>query len=296
MVSGAPEGRVPETSGTETPVPLSVGSDDPHGGRWTTLCGGGREWLWRRPRTGRDEVRPGDPFVDAGGLEECLPTVRGRPDHGEIWSRPWRTTGVGAATIERPEFTLTRRLTDRSGVVVADYRLQADPGYRFVWTAHALLDLSPAARLDAPAGTPTRLYPEAAALLPRGQWPAGSPWLSAPWPAPAGLPMDRLGPDDGTAVGAVLLGCPTVRVIDGTDRLTLHLECDGQPRSTALWRNLRGWPTDVPYRSIGIEPMLGGAFDLAEAGPDDAAEVPPGGEVIWRLTLSAHRSSEGHPQ
>ncbi|MDH6464116.1 hypothetical protein M2302_004313 [Micromonospora sp. A200] len=296
MVSAAAEGRVPETSGTETSVPLRVGSDDPHGGRWTTLCGDGREWLWRRPGTGRDEVRPGDPFVDAGGLEECLPTVRGLPDHGDVWSRPWRTTGVGIATIERPDFTLTRRLTDRSGVVVADYRLQADPGYRFVWAAHALLDLSPAARLDAPAGTPTRLYPEAAVLLSPGQWPAGSPWLSAPWPAPAGLPLDRLGPDDGTAVGAVLLDCPSVRVIDGTDRLTLHLECHDQPRSTALWRNLRGWPSNGPYRSIGVEPMLGRAFDVAEAGPDDAAEVPPNGEVTWRLTLAAHRSSGGHPR
>ncbi|MFU8855071.1 hypothetical protein ACNAW0_29510 [Micromonospora sp. SL1-18] len=279
-----------------TPVPLYVCTDDLHGGRWTTLTGGGRQWLWRRPGTRRDEVRPGDPFVDAGGLEECLPTVRGAPDHGDIWSRPWRNTGAGSATIERPEFTLTRRLTDSSGVVVADYRLQADPGYRFVWAAHALLDLSPAARLDAPAGTPVRLYPEAATLLRPERWPAGSAWLCAPWPTPAGLPLERLGPDDGTALGAVLLDCPRVRVIDGADRLTLHLECDSQPRSTALWRNLRGWPTDAPYRSIGVEAMLGRVFDLAEAGPDDAAQVPSAGEVTWRLTLAAHRRrSAGHP-
>ncbi|MDZ5443559.1 hypothetical protein U2F26_12545 [Micromonospora sp. 4G57] len=294
MVSA--DDRLPETPATEIPVPLRVGSDHRHGGRWTTLRGGGREWLWRRPDTGRDGVRAGDPFVDAGGLEECLPTVRGRTDHGDVWSRPWRTTGPGAATIECPDFTLTRRLTDRSGVVVADYRLQADPGYRFIWAAHALLDVSPTARLEAPAGTPTRLYPEAAALLPAGPWPAGRPWLSGTWPTPAGLPLDQLGPDDGTAVGAVLLGCPTVRVNDGADRLTLHLDCDGQPRSTALWRNLRGWPTDGPYRSIGVEPLLGGTFDLAEAGPDDAAEVPPSGEVTWRLTISAHRSSGGRPR
>jgi hypothetical protein len=294
MVSRAAGGRPgPPASGSEFPVPLRVESDSSHGGRWTVLSGGGREWLWHRPATGRGGVRPDDPFVDAGGLEECLPTVRGRPDHGDVWSRPWRITGGGAATIERPEFTLTRQLTDRSGVVVADYRLQADPGYRFVWAAHALLDLSPAARLDAPAGTSTRLYPEAAALLPAGRWPTGTRWLAAPWPSPAGLALDRLGPDDGTAVGAVLLDCPTVRVIDGTDRLTLHLECDDQPRSTALWRNLRGWPDESPYRSIGVEPMLGAAFDLAEAGPADAAVIPSAGEVTWRLTISAHRSSGG---
>lgn len=276
------------------PVALRVAYDAAHGGRWTSLHGGGREWLWRGPEPGRHEVRPDDAFVDAGGLEECLPTVRGEPDHGEVWSRPWRSAGPGTVVIERPTFTLTRRITDSGGVVVADYRLAADPGYRFVWAAHALLDLSPGARLDAPAGTPTRLHPEAAALLPPGSWPSGDPWLTGPWPAPAGLKvagltLDMFGPDDGTALGAVLLDCAQAQVVDGADRLTLELECAGQPRSTALWRNLGGWPANGPYRSVGIEPMLGAAFDLADAGPDDAAVVPPTGEVTWRLTISAHR-------
>ncbi|MEU4333630.1 hypothetical protein AB0F59_03270 [Micromonospora lupini] len=272
-----------------TPVPLRVAYDAAHGGRWTSLDGGGREWLWRGPAPGRHDVRPDDAFVDAGGLEECLPTVRGLPDHGEVWSRPWRSAGPGTVVIQRPTFTLSRRITDDCGVVVADYRLAADPGHRFVWAAHALLDLSPAARLDAPAGTPTRLHPEAAALLPPGAWGDSDPWLTGSWPSPAGLTLDRLGPDDGTALGAVLLDCPRVQVYDGDDRLTLELECAGQPRSTALWRNLGGWPTDGPYRSVGVEPMLGAAFDLADAGPADAAVVPPAGEVAWRLTISAHR-------
>ncbi|WP_309231989.1 aldose epimerase family protein [Micromonospora tarensis] len=271
------------------PVALRVAYDAAHGGRWTSLHGGGREWLWRGPEPGRNEVRPDDAFVDAGGLEECLPTVRGEPDHGEVWSRPWRSAGPGTVVVERPAFTLSRRITDDGGVVVADYRLAADPGHRFVWAAHALLGLSPAARLDAPTGTTTRLHPEAAALLPPGSWPTGEPWLAGPWPAPAGLTLDTFGPDDGTALGAVLLDCPRVQVTDGVDRLTLELECADQPRSTALWRNLGGWPADAPYRSIGVEPMLGAAFDLADAGPTDAAVVPPAGEVTWRLTISAHR-------
>ncbi|MFC5923906.1 hypothetical protein [Micromonospora vulcania] len=271
------------------PAPLRATYDAAHGGRWTSLHGGGREWLWHGPEPGRHEVRPDDAFVDAGGLEECLPTVRGRPDHGEVWSRPWRVAGTGTGVIERPDFTLTRRISDQAGAVVADYLLAAAPGHRFVWAAHALLDLSPAARLDASAGTPTRLHPEAAVLLPPGSWPTDQPWLTGPWPAPAGLTLDTFGPDDGTALGAVLLDCPRVRVIDGADRLTLELECADQPRSTALWRNLGGWPTAAPYRSVGVEPMLGAAFDLADAGPADAAVVPPAGEVAWRLIISAHR-------
>jgi hypothetical protein len=298
MVSPVDRGSAPAAgqvpAGT-VDVPLRVVTDDRHGGRWTSLAGAGREWLWRGTATGRDRVSPGDAFVDAGGLEECVPTVRGTPDHGAAWSRRWRSVGSGTAVVECPDFTLTRQLTEQAGAVVARYRLLAAPGYRFVWAAHALLDLSPAARLLAPAGTPTRLYPEADGEVADATWPAGSRWHTAPWPTSPGLPLDRFGPDDGTALGAILVGCPDVRVVDGADTLRLRLDCAGQPRSTALWRNLRGWPARRPYRSIGVEPMLGAVFDLAEAGPAgrDAAVVPAGGEVDWQLTISAHRSSGG---
>ena len=63
----------------------------------------------------------------------------------------------GTLVVDCPDFVLSRRIEHAAGAVVADYRLSADPGYRFVWAGHALLDLSPAARLVAPAGTPTRL-------------------------------------------------------------------------------------------------------------------------------------------
>ncbi|MDG6107663.1 hypothetical protein Daura_22785 [Dactylosporangium aurantiacum] len=258
-----------------TPVPLTVRHDPALGGRWTSLTGGGREWLWHRPEPARALVRPGDPFVDTGGLEECLPTVRGTPDHGDVWSRRWRSAGPATAAVDTPDFTLTRRITDHAGIVTADYRLTAAPGYRFIWAAHALLDLSGAARLDAPPGTRTRLYPDP------------EPPFTGPWPAPGGVPLDHLGPDDGTAVGAVLLDCPEVTVIDGDDRLRFTLECDGQPRSVALWRNLRGWPAHGPYRSIGVEPMLGGGFDITEDVP--TAQVPAGGLLRWRLHVSASR-------
>jgi hypothetical protein len=94
------------------------------------------------------------------------------------------------------------------------------------------------------------------------------------------------GPDDGTATAAILTDCPQVTVRDGSS-LTFSLTAPGQPVSVALWRNLRGWPADDPYRSIGVEPMLGRVFDLAEAGPDDAAVVPASGVLAWRLTVMA---------
>ncbi|WP_405867025.1 hypothetical protein OG407_46240 [Streptomyces sp. NBC_01515] len=266
-------------------VPLDIVTDLAHGGRWTSLRVAGREWLWRREAPERDNVSPGDAFVDAGGLEECVPTVRGTPDHGEAWSRTW-TREAAADVLRCDRFTLARTVRAEADGVVADYVLTADPGFRFVWAAHALLDLSDRALLRIRDGARTRLFPEAARLLGRA-WQDGASWVEGDWPAPCGLRLDRFGPDDGTAVGAVV-DATHCCVHDQVDRLSLGLEADGQPVSIALWRNLGGFPAQHPYRSTGVEPMLGRVFDLAEAGPDDAARVPASGEVRWRLTLTAN--------
>ncbi|GGT15568.1 hypothetical protein [Streptomyces chromofuscus] len=264
-------------------MPVEIVTDPAHGGRWTSLRTARREWLWRRAAPERDHVSPGDAFVDAGGLEECVPTVRGTPDHGDAWSRPWTREG-DRDVVHAGRFSLSRRIRATAEGAEADYVLTADAGFRFVWAAHALLDLSEHASVRVRHAARTRLYPESAPLLDRA-WPKGAAWVEGDWPAPCGLRLDALGPDDGTAVGAVV-DASRCCVHDGPDRLSLAWEADGQPTSVALWRNLGGFPAPRPYRSTGVEPMLGRVFDLSEAGPDDAACVPASGEVRWRLTLS----------
>ncbi|HZC72682.1 MAG TPA: hypothetical protein VE442_18435 [Jatrophihabitans sp.] len=266
-------------------VKAQVETDADYGGRWTSLQLRGREWLWRRTDPARASVRPGDAFVDVGGLEECVPTVRGAPDHGAAWSRAWQRAG-DTESVDCGDFFLARTVRCTDDEVQAYYRLMAQPGYRFVWAAHALLDVSPAASVEIPDGTPVRLYPEAALLLPDG-WPGDALFVEGQWPTPCGLPLHRLGPDDGTAIGAVAVGCRTVGVLDG-DRLVMRLTAaEDVPASVALWRNLGGFPPDRPYRSIGVEPMLGAVFDRAHAGANDAVTVPASGSVEWQLTITA---------
>ncbi|WP_433340117.1 hypothetical protein [Streptomyces sp. CA-253872] len=278
MVSGKGEGgdrREAPVVGEEEPRTRAT-TDPAHGGRWTSLRAGGREWLWHREEPRRAGVRPGDAFADAGGLEECLPTIRGLPDHGDVWSRAWRRS-AGEESVATADFRLSRRLAPGPDprVLVAHYRLTAAPGYSFLWAAHALLDLSADARIVLPAGAPLRLYPD-----------GGDRWLPGEWPTAQGHRVDRLGPDDGTAVGAVV-EVPDVVVRDGPHALRLRVEAEGQPVSVALWRNLGGFPEEAPYRSVGVEPMLGRVFDLAAAGAHESARVPESGEVRWRLTVEA---------
>ncbi|WP_328991877.1 hypothetical protein OG394_36680 [Kribbella sp. NBC_01245] len=266
----------------------TVGLDLDDGGRWTSLILGGREWFWTGPHRGNRNGLTS--YVDAGGLDECFPTVRGTPDHGSLWNQPWGVVDKADEwdVVELEDALFLRRVNggeapDELGPhsMWADYRLLAAPGYRFIWAAHALLDCEVGARIVVPAGTVARLHPEAFELL--GEF-SSEPWVDRVWPT--SLDLASYGPDDGTAVGAVLVDCPAASVVDRGQTLTLAVSCPGQPVSIALWRNLGGFPASSPYRSLGVEPMLGRAFDLADAGPSDTAVVGPSGEVNWRLTLS----------
>jgi hypothetical protein len=268
-----------------TGTQAAVETDLARGGRWTSLRVGGREWLWQRADPGRHHVRPGDAFVDAGGLEECVPTVRGTPDHGAAWSREWHRYD-DEDVVDCADFVLRRRLSSAGDTVEARYRLVATPGYRFIWAAHALLDLAVGARVVLPPGLAVRVYPEAAPLL-TGDWPAGAPYVVGEWPRPRGLDLGGFGPDDGTAVGGTVLDADAVEIVDGDTTLRMHVDADpGVPVSVSIWRNLDGYPVTGPYRSAGVEPMLGRVFDLADAGPGDAATVPNSGQLEWILRVS----------
>ena len=61
-------------------------------------------------------------------------------------------------------------------------------------------------------------------------------------------------------------GCREATVVDGDHALTFTWNSTSGPDlcSLLLWRNLRGWPAPTPYRSIGIEPLVGRVADLAQ--------------------------------
>jgi hypothetical protein len=187
--------------------------------------------------------------------------VRGEPDHGAVWSRPWPDGSVTAGG-----FRLDRRIRGDQ-VLTVDYTITGPPHAPVIHAVHALLDVSPEATLHAPGARTAHLIDQDSVV----PWPSG---------------LDRLGPDDGTATAAVLPGCAVVTVVDGPDALAFTWRAE--PCSLLLWRNLRGWPDGAPYRSIGVEPMLGTAVDLG--GPGTPARLGPDGVLRWQLVVSAWRS------
>lgn len=76
------------------------------------------------------------------------------------------------------------------------------------------------------------------------------------------------------------------KVVPYTARaLALDIAAAGQPTGVGIWRNLRGWPVDNPYRSIGVEPMLGRVWDRAAGAATDLATTDADGLAQWRLSL-----------
>lgn len=272
-------------------VPLVAEVDLAAGGRWTSLRAGEREWLWHHPdpavRAARSAARPGDPFVDAGGGEECLPTVGGVPDHGSLWTAPWTGTARDA-TASADGWRLHRRVEHVDGAVRVEHRVTGEPGAALVHAVHLLLATSAAARLELPGreGLPCRVDDESGA--------DGRRWDRWP-PQVRGRGADHLGPDDASAALVLVPGAREAVVIDGDHALHLAWAVPaGQPTGVLLWRNLGGWPRGAPYRTTGVEPLLGAASDAsAEPSGDgaDARERParlgPGGVLTWTLEITA---------
>ena len=222
-------------------------------------------------------MAPGAAFVDAGGVEECFPTITGSPDHGDVWSRPWRQRGR-QQSVRTGAFDLRRRIEVGRRVVV-DYRLSGPVGVAFVWAFHALLDPAVGTRIRTSA-TPCTV------------WPSPGETVQTVWPQVLDRPDgDVLGPDDGSAVFCVLAGTDHLAVIRGDDpaapRLKFRLTCPQAPVSFGIWRNLGGYPAGSPYRSFGIEPMLGRTPQLNGADPVETAHIPPSGTLRWRLVISS---------
>ena len=257
---------------------FGVTVDPAHGGRITSLRDpSGHEWLWQHPAGATQErrlqVRPGAGFVDAGGIEECCPTVSGRPDHGDVWSRRWSGT-ADDLTVRADGFTLQRRIIRADAALALEYALTAAPGFRFVWALHALLRPDPGARVETDADD--TLTWDGDGALARGRWPYEA----------GGRDVSRLGPDDGSAQFVLLPGVDRALVRQGGRGLVVEVDAPGQPVGLGLWRNLGGyaWDSGPGYRSFGVEPMLGDHPDLSRATACGC--VPASGTVHWRVRLS----------
>ena len=130
----------------------------------------GREWLWRPSgplKLWRNQLGDSFSLGTFVGADECLPTIgaclwngQELPDHGEVWSGPWKpdeaafTEGRIHTTIRLPSspLVLRRELSLVGSALRMDYTL-ANVGSRpeaWLWAWHPLLSIKSGDRLELP--------------------------------------------------------------------------------------------------------------------------------------------------
>ena len=132
----------------------------------------GRELLLQHPDRPFRRASYADPFndYDISGFDECLPTIAAcsypepplagtdLPDHGEIWSLPWRSEVRGQDLVTEVSGVrlpfLLRRIAHLSGSIVElEYEITntGDKQFKYLWSAHPLFAVERGTEIILPA-------------------------------------------------------------------------------------------------------------------------------------------------
>jgi galactose mutarotase-like enzyme len=249
----------------------------------------GRQWL-TTPAPG-DRRLPSQAVYGtaaAYGWDECFPTIapgpyrgEGRwagtelPDHGELWSRPWRVLDTTSSAVDLEAsgtclpFRFRRRIeVERDGVVV-HYGVTNDGSEQFsaLWAMHPLFALEPGSPILLPGvdGALVVPSPSASALAVDGRcaWPAAIHAVRGT------VDLARFGGRSGLAV-KLIVEQPPRRVAIGPPQasgpwLGIELPLDLVPH-LGVWINEAAWPATPPRREhVALEPTNGLADDLGLA-------------------------------
>jgi hypothetical protein len=277
--------------------------------------------------------------ADTGGYDECFPTVGAcvlpaaagayaglaLPDHGELWSQPAVTERVDGAAADAPgesvgaagevavtrwrgrrmPYMLTRTVrVDADGAVHMHYAAAnlGDVPLPFLWSAHPLLPLTAATRVELPLAARVRVHAEHGIAL--GGAGAEHRWPILRADGDGGRNVDLAHP---ASVGhdfacKLFLDLPSeLRVRAALEEAGARLEVEFDTREVpqfGLWLNHHGWtPFDggEPYRNLAFEPCIGAPDPLGDAldpAWDAAAWLGPREMRRWSLVWRGKRAGD----
>lgn len=261
----------------------------------------GREWMWRpRPDAKPFRNHPTDSF-DAGpliGADECLPTIArclynglDIPDHGELWTRPWRID-LDAFRENRIRtwikldllpLELERSILLHKNEAIFDYILtsRSTNPEKFLWAFHPLMSLDKDVRVDLP---PQIRSVRIGAL--EGFTASNSEIWNWPEPLP-GVHLDRL--DFGSHVPGYVklfacfrgISCGFAGIRRGKERLTFQFD-PAQIPVIGIWITRGAWNG---HTHLAIEPANAATDVLRDVPPDSHTVVPPGGRINWSFRV-----------
>ena len=297
------------------------------GGKISELWFGDRQWLWKNPQLPYRAPVAGASYVltaDSGGYDECFPTVgactlpslvrgaggRELPDHGELWSQHPALTLTTDDAGHRAHLVWTGEclpyrfertvVATPAGEVRCEYAATNLGELRvpFLWSAHPLLPLTKATRVELPEGARVRVWAQHGVDLggagAEHRWPLlrrGGQLLNVSSPA---------GAWEKPYACKLFVDLPprdlTVRVVEGEAMLTAGFDGLQMPHF-GLWINQGGWNPlprtswlpwrkPAPYYNLAFEPSIGAPDTLSDAlGAWESAHWLEAGETRrWAVT------------
>lgn len=264
------------------------------------------ELLWQPAAdNGADEFAPGITFGarQAWGWDEMFPAIQPEtfdaqdrrfviPDHGEVWTRPWRvidTNEVNTLTLgvtnRSAGYDLTRKTVVTGATVRHDYTLTntGDTELPWIWAAHPLFSLKDEAELLVPAGWSfvrnaydSPAMPEYDRLYP---YPGSEPHLGKLAAPDSDLAFKYYFEDPNTSPeNTVVLSQPT---------LGLDIRVQADPHVApwfGIWWNAGGL---FGHNNVAIEPASAPMDSLSAARRLDRLPLlPPHAHVSWWMVVS----------
>lgn len=242
----------------------------------------------------------------AFGFDECFPSVapdRNQkngavpeiPDHGELWTRPWkleRQFDKLVLTIggERLDYSFRKEITLYKNRVEFGYRLEntGDETFDYMWSAHPLLNVEAGDEILLPAGTQNvRVHSATDVQL--------GDVATAPWPAL----MEGYGGADkvkekSAGFAAKLFvehpekGKAALYRRHKDESLVVEFDTESIPY-LGLWLCYGGWPEDkkpADY-SIAFEPTTAATDVLSEARQkNQSVYLKPGDVKTWKIAFT----------
>lgn len=276
------------------------------------------EWLLQPQNENKGYRRAvfGDDFqkYDTSGFDECFPTVEAciykrpgengvrraleLPDHGELWSRPWKyslgdqkiclsISGVGI------DYLFSKEITLEGNRICVNYRLknQSTETFAFLWSAHPLLAVVPGSKLLLPErmNQVCLEWSSDQKIGSRGdvfQWPYASDGTTS---------FDFSIVQDGIFGRAVkCFSGPLDEGYAGVydprhDRSILFEFSPFENPFLGIWLCYGGWPTttEKKHLTVALEPCNGRTDSLARAiERGEYVEIQPAAEKKWSLAIS----------
>jgi hypothetical protein len=249
-------------------------------------------------------------FSDAGGWDECLPSVAACSfqgvevsDHGDVWRRPWhaslrdKTLLAEVNTLTAP-LRFSRRISLDGSTMHLRYSVTnaGSHGADFLWSAHPLFQVEEGDRILLPESVDeVRVESSSVKHLAR----AGScSWPVAEVEDSRHLDLSTVGPRDGITFHKLFAG-PLTTGWCGLYRAQLKLGIvmrfdPGQTPFAGLWICQGAWPpgsTNGTQYTVALEPTTSPCDALDRAATLGFSQhLSPQAEMSWPLQLEVFGS------